>query len=92
MSYRLEIPENCRIHNVFHIYLLKEYHTNERLAKPAPYYDVVNKCIQFHIQTIVGEKLDRKARYFYLVKWTSYDDEIWELEHVIIIADHYYIL
>jgi hypothetical protein len=85
VSYRLEIPEVWKIHNVFHVCLLKEYTTDERFAKAAPQYDIVDKCIHFHIQAIVGEKLDRKGRQLYLVKWTGYDDETWELEERLII-------
>ena len=29
VTYHLESPEVWKIHNVFHIYLLKEYHTDE---------------------------------------------------------------
>ena len=84
VSYRLEIPEIWKIHNVFHICLLKEYHTDERFAKAAPHYDIVDKCIHFHIQAIVGEKLDKKGHKLYLVKWTGYDDETWEPEENLI--------
>ena len=84
VSYRLEIPKVWKIHDVFHICLLKEYHTDERYAKAAPHYDVVDKCIHFHIQAIVGEKLDKKGRKLYLVKWTGYDDETWEPEENLI--------
>ena len=45
----------------------------------------MDKCIHFHIQAIVGEKLDKKVRQLYLVKWTGYDDETWELEERLII-------
>ena len=85
MSYRLEIPEVWKIHNVFHVCLLKEYTTDERFAKAAPHYDIVDKCIHFHIQAIVGEKVDKKGRQLYLVKWTGYDNETWELEERLII-------
>ena len=85
VSYRLEIPEVWKIHNVFHVCLLKEYQTVERFAKSAPHYDIVDKCIHFHIQAIVGEKLDKKGRQLYLVKWTGYDDETWELEERLVI-------
>ena len=61
VSYRLEIPEVWKIHNVFHVFLLKEYVTYERFAKSAPQYDIENKCIYFHIQAIVGEKVDKKV-------------------------------
>ena len=33
VSYRLEIPEVWKLHNVFHVCLLKEYQTVERFAK-----------------------------------------------------------
>ena len=85
VSYRLELPEVWKIHNVFHVRLLKEYNTDERFAKAAPHYDIVDKCIHFHIQAIVGEKLDKTGRQLYLVKWTGYDDETWELEERLII-------
>jgi hypothetical protein len=75
---------------VFHISLLKEYLTDERFAKPAPQYDIVDKCIHFHIQAIVGEKVDKKGRQLYLVKWTGYDDETWELEERLIIDSPQY--
>ena len=92
VSYRLEIPEVWKLHNVFHICLLKEYHTDERFAKPAPHYDVVDKCIHFHIQAIVGEKLDKKGRQLYLVKWTGYDDETWEREDRLLVDSPEYAL
>ena len=57
--YRLEISEVWKIRNVFHICLLKEYHTDERFTKSAP-NDVVGKCTHIHIQAIVGKKLEKK--------------------------------
>ena len=84
VSYRLEIPEVWKIHNVFHICLLKEYHKDERFAKAAPHYDIVDKCIHFRIQAIVGEKTDKKGRKLYLVKWTGCDDVTWKPEENLI--------
>ena len=39
----------------------------------------------FTFQAIVGGKLDKKGRQLYLVKWTGYDDETWELEARLIV-------
>ncbi|CAG8831910.1 9827_t:CDS:1, partial [Racocetra persica] len=80
--YRLELPETLRIHPVFHISLLKPYHSNEFKNKEItePIQNIANKTPQeYEVEAI----LDKRTYYRclqYLVKWKGYPlyDATWE--------------
>ena len=41
VAYKLDLPETMRIHNVFHVSLLKDYHADGR-TQPPPLPDIIN--------------------------------------------------
>ena len=88
VAYRLDLPQNMRIHPVFHVQLLKAYKSSDR-EQPPPlpieledgfeWFQVERVCM--HRERKWGKKMKRVRR-SYLVKWLGYGDEhsSWEPE------------
>ena len=70
VAYRLNLSELIKIHNVFHVLLLKLYN-NRRGSVPSPPLIDVNRENKFEIKKI----LDSRSHYGkqqYLIKWVGY--------------------
>lgn len=83
VSYRLGIPHDWRIHDVFHISLLKPYlestEYTDRMVPVATRYSPSEETKWYVIDKLVAvEGTDRKQRY--KVRWKGYDeaDDTWE--------------
>jgi len=83
VAYRLALPTNWRIHNVFHASLLNPYHeTNTHgpnFTRPPP--DLVEGEEEFEVERIVAHRtFGRSKRLQYLIKWKGYpeSDNSWE--------------
>ena len=84
VSYRLKIPEESRLHDVFHVALLKPAsnfdpqetgHMVEQFPRP-------NEDQEYEVERILAKRADIHGDTFYLVKWQGYpfDDSTWEPE------------
>lgn len=87
-AYKLDLPENLKIHPVFHISLLKHYQeTSENFSRPTPPPTIIipeTEEEEYEVEAILDKKFVRKKPY-YLVKWKGYPlhDATWEpVEHL----------
>ena len=83
MAYRLELPPNWRIHDVFHASLLTPYHETTahgpNFTRPPP--DLIDGEEEYEVERIVAHRqFGRSKRLQYLIKWKGYpeSDNTWE--------------
>lgn len=85
VAYQLDLPSNMKLHDVFHISLLREYHSDGTVQPPPPL------LIEGEEEFEVDRLLDHRDKYVnktrtareYLVKWLGYGPEhnTWEPEN-----------
>lgn len=85
-SFELKLPDDMRVHNVFHVELLEPYKPNVipgRTQPPPPPLEVEDQ-LEYEVAAILDSRRDgrrRKSPVRYLVKWEGYDnptDNTWE--------------
>ena len=83
LTYRLELPSNWRIHNVFHAILLCPYVENEVHGAnfPRPPADLLEEEEVYEVESILKHRR-RGQGYQYLLKWKGYPitNAMWESE------------
>jgi len=103
-SYHLELPAELKIHNVFHISLLKPYRANDdvkfpnRIQTPPPPL-IIDGQVEWEVEKILDSRTinkGRKSAVEYLVKWKGFEDydSTWEplsnLTHAQYLIDEYH--
>jgi hypothetical protein len=74
--YKLELPENLRVHSTFHVFLLKPVSRNasrpnqENNSRPPP--DLVHNEPEFEVEAVLKSRQLRGREREYLVKWKGY--------------------
>ena len=81
VTYKLRLPIQWNIHNMFHGRLLTPYHeTNvhrKSFPEPPPY--LINGEEEYKVESIRDHRKRGKG-YQYLVAWKGYSDKMWESE------------
>jgi hypothetical protein len=84
VAYQLELPPSIRIHNVFHVSLLKPYKTDGSVQPPPPPV-AIDGHLEWEVEDLLGVrqvKAGTKFRQEFLVKWKGFGHEhcTWEPE------------
>lgn len=88
VAYELKLPANMRIHNVFHVSLLKPYHSDGTYRPPPPPIHL-DDGLYYEVEAVLQHKdVKRKGvtqmytTRYYLIKWQGYQHEhnTWEPE------------
>jgi len=81
ITYHLKLPDQWRIHPVFHASLLSPYQETEthgpNFLQPPP--DLIEREEEYEVEAIIAHR-KREKGHRYLVKWTSYpsSDNSWQ--------------
>jgi hypothetical protein len=83
VAYQLELPSHMRIHDVFHVSLLKPYHQNGRATPPMP--EVIQDEFEWEVENILLHrevKSGSRSKTEFLIKWVGFGPEhcTWEPE------------
>ena len=81
VTYKLCLPPQWKIHDVFHGKTLTPYCETEVHGKnfPEPPPDLINREEEFEVDSIRDHRKRGKG-HLYLVRWKGYPDETWEPE------------
>lgn len=82
-SYRLALPDNWRIHPVFHVSLLKGYDQSGAGRHSAPMPVIVQDAEEYEVEQVLRHRQvgrGRGRRMEYLVLWKGYGTTQWEPE------------
>jgi hypothetical protein len=81
VTYKLKLPHQWKIHNVFHGKLLTPYRETDVHGKnfPEPPPDLIEGEDEYEVDSIRDHRKRGKGQQ-YLVKWKGYPDETWEPE------------
>ena len=75
-AYRLELPSQWKIHDVFHISLLSPFRTTDThgpsFSQPPP--DIINGEEEYEVEGIINHRVKRSGTIEYLIKYLSYDE------------------
>ena len=84
VTYRLTLPKQWRIHDVFHACLLTPYKETDLYGnnetRPPP--DLVEGNEEYEVEAILSHRLHKNRETTYLIKWKGYDssENSWEPE------------
>ena len=87
-AYELELPANLKLHDTFHVSLLKPYRSDGTVQPPPPEL-TTDGTVEWEVDSILGHRDRRRGRGIrreYLVQWRGYDasHNTWEPgEHLI---------
>lgn len=76
VAYKLKLAEGMRMHNVFHVSLIKAWREGGRIPPPLP--ELIEDYLEYEVEQIISYEKKRG----YLVKWLGYGHEhnTWEPE------------
>lgn len=84
VAYRLDLPSSLKLHNVFHVSLLKAVKTrpgNPSTVPPPPPI-IIDGEYEYEVETVLSHRFLRNNKTEFLVKWLGYGPEhnTWENE------------
>ena len=80
-AYELELPQTMKMHDIFHVPLLKAYH-EEGTHQPPPVTILIDGEQEHEVQQVLDHRQEDRRSKSYLVRWTGYGSEhdTWEPE------------
>jgi hypothetical protein len=83
VSYKLALPDEMKIHPVFHVELLRQYKGPDFVPPPA--YECDDGSLRWAVETILDERGQGSQRKL-LVRWEGYgpDRDTWEPREVML--------
>jgi len=78
VAYKLQLADGMKMHNVFHVSLLKAYR-DDGTVQPPPPPELIDGELEYEVEQVISFDEKRKR---YLVKWLGYGHEnnTWEQE------------
>jgi hypothetical protein len=85
VAYKLDLPPNLKMHNVFHVQLLKKYRDNGKMQPPPPPNEI-DDSLEYEVERVLGQrdvKRGKGTRKEFQVKWLGYEHEhnTWEPDY-----------
>ena len=84
VAYKLKLPPNLKMHNVFHVNLVKPYRNDGRVQPPPPPIEI-DDSLEYEVERVLDDrkvKRGKSTKTEFLVKWLGYGPEhnTWEPE------------
>ena len=76
VAYKLSLPAEMRLHNVFHVSLLAKYDADGTYQPPPPI--LVNGELEYEIERVLdhrSRKTGQSTKHEFLISWTGYGPE-----------------
>ena len=77
VAYELEIAASMKMHDVFHVSLLRPYHKRPELGEGAPPAVLPNFDLEEEVAEVVDHDDDIDGERWYQVKWVNHGDVTW---------------
>ena len=77
VAYKLKLPSNLKMHNVFHVTLVKPYKDDGRVQPPPPPIEI-DDSLEYEVERVLDHrqvKRGKKTKNEFLVKWLGYGPE-----------------
>ena len=80
-TYRLCLPDQCRIHFVFHVFFLKSYYINANIIFSAEMI-LMSEDEKYKVEDILKNK-KKWRKFYYLVRWKEFPlyEDNWIFKH-----------
>jgi hypothetical protein len=77
VTYMLDLPPNLKMHNVFHVQLLKKYRDNGKVQPPPPPVEI-DDSLEYKVERVLRHRKVKRGKGTtkkFLVKWLGYEHE-----------------